>query len=250
MKRFLAFFAALVAVFFSACGSNDKNTLRLATSAGFPPYEYMGDDGKITGIDIDIANQIADKLGLTLKVTNMEFGAIIPAVVSNKFDIGIAGFTITDERKESVAFSDTYTKSTQVIVVKEDSPIKSVNDLYGYKANYKVGAQLSTTSAIYFGDDITAQKTAATLQEFKESSDAIAALQSGKIDCVIVDIEPAKKFVEVNKGLKILETEYIVESYAMVLNKNNTELLNKINQALKELRENGTIDRIVTQYIK
>lgn len=250
MKKTLMFLALAFSAFFSACGdsSNSQKELSLATSADFPPYEFM-ENGKYAGIDIEIAELIAKKLNLELKITNLEFGSIIPAIVSGKFDMGISGFTATDERKKSVSFTQPYATSLQMIIVKENSQIKSVDDLFG-ENNYRVGAQLSTTAAILFGDDIKDKKTKATLAEFKDQPSAVTALLSDKIDCIITDSQPAKKFVETNPGLKILDTQYAEENYAIVINKSNTELLAKVDKAITELKNDGSIDKIVAKYIK
>ena len=180
MKKILLGLGLFVALFLSACSSNEKDTLRVATNANFPPYEYI-ENGDYAGIDIEIAKQIAKELNLKLDIQNMPFDSIIAAVASNKADIGISGFTVTDERKKSINFSDSYAKSKQAIIVKDDSSIKKVDDLYGDNA-YIVGVQLSTTGAIYFGDDIEKKKTKATLQEYHNGADAVAALIAGKID--------------------------------------------------------------------
>ena len=157
MRKILLGLGLFVALFLSACSSNEKDTLRVATNANFPPYEYI-ENGDYAGIDIEIAKQIAKELNLKLDIQNMPFDSIIAAVASNKADIGISGFTVTDERKKSINFSDSYAKSKQAIIVKDDSSIKKVDDLYGDNA-YSVGVQLSTTGAIYFGDDIEKKKT-------------------------------------------------------------------------------------------
>lgn len=251
MKKMFAFaLAALMVIGLAACGKKEeKKTLTLATSADFPPYEYVDDNGNYAGIDVEIAGKIAEKLGMELKVENMDFGAIIASVSSGKHDIGMAGLTVDEERKQSVDFTDGYATAVQSIIVKENSPIKSVDDLYAEGAAYKVGTQLSTTGSIYFGDDISDKKTTCEMQEFKAGADAVAALTTDKIDCVIIDNEPAKSFVAANQGLKILDTEYATEEYAIAISKNNTELREKVNGALKELIADGTVQSIVDKYI-
>ncbi|MBQ5849273.1 MAG: transporter substrate-binding domain-containing protein [Lachnospiraceae bacterium] len=254
MKKFLALcLVTLMVLGLSACGSkqgsSDKKTLSMATSAEFPPYEFVDDSGNYAGIDVEIAGKIAEKLGVELKVENIEFGGIIAAVSSGKYDIGMSGFTITEERKQNVNFSVPYATAVQVVIVKEDSPIKTVDDLYATGASYKIGTQLSTTGAIYVEGDITDKKMSCTMQEYKAGADAVAALVSGKIDCVVIDNEPAKKFVAANPGLKILDTEYATEQYAIAISKNNTELLEKVNKALEELIADGTVKAIVDIHI-
>lgn len=225
----------------TASAPSGSGTLSMATNAAFPPYEYM-DGGNYVGIDIEIAQAIADTLGKELVINDVEFGSIIGGVQTGKYDMGIAGMTVTDERLKSVSFSDTYATGVQVIIVKEDSSIKSPDDL----ANAKIGVQMDTTGDIYccddFGDD--------HVTEYKTGADAVQALVSDKVDCVVIDNEPAKAFVEANKGLKIIDTEYVVEDYAICIAKDNTELLNDINKALKELKDSGKLDGIIKKYIK
>lgn len=167
--------------------------LRMATNAAFPPYEYYESD-KIVGIDAEVAAAIADKLGMKLIIEDMEFGSIITAVTSGKVDMGMAGMTVTDERKQSVDFTTTYAKGIQSVIVMEGSKIASIDDLSAEGAKYMIGVQQDTTGDIYatdeFGDD--------RIQRFNKGADAVQALLTGKVDCVIIDNEPAKAFVEAN----------------------------------------------------
>ena len=223
-----------------ADGGTGTKTLSMATNAAFPPYEYM-EGGEYVGIDIEIAQAIADAMGAELVINDVEFGSIIGGVQTGKYDMGIAGMTVTDERLESVNFSDTYATGVQVIIVQEGSAIASVDDL----ANAKIGVQMDTTGDIYccdeFGED--------HVTEFKTGADAVQALITGKVDCVVIDNEPAKNFVAANEGLKILETEYTVEDYAICVAKENEELLNEINAVLKDLKDSGKLDEIIGKYI-
>ena len=214
--------------------------LTMATNATFPPYEYYeGND--IVGIDAEIAKAIADKLGLKLEIQDMEFNSIITAVQSGKADLGLAGMTVTDERKQSVNFSDSYATGIQAVIVTEDSDIATVDDLAGKK----IGVQLVTTGDIYSKDDFGEEN----VEEYNKGADAVMALTQGKVDAVIIDKEPAKNFVEANEGLKLLDTEYVTEDYAAALNKDNTELLDAVNGALAELKEDGTLQSIIDKYI-
>ena len=242
---------------FSACGSKSsdsksggdgKQVLSMATNAEFPPYEYVeGED--VVGIDVDIAQAIADKLGMELKVDNMNFDSIIPAITSGKDAIGVAGMTVTDERKKNVDFTDSYATGVQVVIVREDSKITDVKDLTTKGADNTIGVQLGTTGDIYCTSDIQ-DKGFGKVQQFNKGADAVQALVSGKIDCVVIDNQPAKEFVKANKGLKILDTEYVTEDYAIAVAKDNTELKDKINGALNELKADGTIQKILDKYIK
>lgn len=259
MKKIISLVMVLVmaTAVFSACGSKSsdsksggdgKQVLSMATNAEFPPYEYVeGED--VVGIDVDIAQAIADKLGMELKVDNMNFDSIIPAITSGKDAIGAAGMTVTDERKKNVDFTDSYATGVQVVIVREDSKITDVKDLTTKGADNTIGVQLGTTGDIYCTSDIQ-DKGFGKVQQFNKSADAVQALVSGKIDCVVIDNQPAKEFVKANKGLKILDTEYVTEDYAIAVAKDNTELKDKINGALNELKAEGTIQKILDKYIK
>ena len=236
---------ALAAV---ACGSKEaaapaateeKEVLVMATNAEFPPYEYY-EGQEIVGIDAEIAAVIAEKLGCELKIEDMAFDSIIAAVTSGKADFGLAAMTVTEDRLESVNFSDTYATATQVVIVTEDSAITGVADLDGKK----IGVQLGTTGDIY-AEDIAD----ATIERYNKGFEAVQALTQGKIDAVIIDNEPAKVFVAENEGTKILEEDFAVEEYAAAIAKENTELLEKVNAALAELKEDGTLQAIVDKYI-
>ena len=228
-------------------GAAEGGTLVMATNAEFPPYEYHEGD-EIVGIDAEIAAAIAEKLGMQLSIEDMDFNAIIPSVVSGKVDMGMAGMTVTEDRLENVNFSDSYATGVQVVIVKEDSDIKSVDDLFADGANHSIGVQTATTGDIYCTGDIE-DAGLGTVERYNKGADAILALLAGKIDCVVIDSQPAKEFVEANEGLTILDTEYAVEDYAIALNKDNTELLDKVNAALKELTDDGTIQSILDKYI-
>lgn len=259
MKKILvvALAAVLTVSMFTACGSKKAETkngtvsedkLVMGTNAEFPPYEYYGEDGEITGIDVEIASAIADKLGLKLEVEDMNFDSIITAVQGGKIDVGVAGMTVTEDRLKSVNFTESYATGVQVIIVKEDSKITSVDDLFAEGSKHTVGVQSGTTGDIYCTEDIE-DEGLGTVEKYNKGADAVQALLSGKIDCVVIDNEPAKEFVNANKGLKILDTEYVTEDYAIAVKKGNDKLTEKINGALKELKEDGTIQGILDKYI-
>lgn len=256
MKKLLVVLLALCMLFaFAACANDeapagedqeqgDAAVLTMATEGTFPPYEYY-EGGELVGIDVEIANAIAEKLGMTLEIMDMDFGAIIAAVESGRADMGMAGMTVDPVRLESVNFSDSYATGIQVVIVPEGSPITTVDDLFAEGATYMIGVQQSTTGDKYatedFGDD--------RVSRFNKNNDLIMALTSGRVDCVIIDNEPAKSFVAANEGLQILDTEYTVEDYAIAIAKDNTELLEQVNAALAELTEDGTIAAIIEKYI-
>ena len=221
----------------------EQGKLIMGTNATFPPYEYYDGD-KIVGIDADVAALIADKLGLELEIEDMDFGAIITAVQTGKIDMGLAGITVNDERKKNVSFTDTYASGVQVIIVTEDSPISSPDDLAN-NADFLIGVQENTTGHIYAAEDYGQDRVI----PYTSGPTAVQALQAGKVDCVIIDNEPAKNYVEANKGLKILDTAYVEEDYAIAVNKDNTALLDAINGALKELIADGSVKKVIDTYI-
>ncbi len=219
-----------------------KGELHMATNAAFEPYEYK-EGGEIVGIDAEIAKAICDKLGYTLVIDDMDFDAIITAVTSGKADFGMAGMTVTDERKQSVDFTDSYTTAIQSIIVNDgEDKVKSAEDLK--KAS--VGVQLGTTGDIYVSDF---EKDGAKIERFNKGADAVLALTQKKVDAVVIDNEPAKKFVEQNKGTKILDEPFENEDYAICLKK-GSELTEQFNKALKELKDDGTVKKIIDKYIK
>lgn len=242
--------AAACMVSMAACGSSNKSSdsgsdkgqdkLVMATNAEFPPYEYYdGDD--IVGIDAEFAQAIADKLGMELSIEDMAFDSIIPAVQSGKADFGAAGMTVTEERQSQVDFSDSYYTGRQVIIVTEDNTdITGPDDLSGKK----IGVQLGTTGDIYASDDYGDDN----VERYNKGVEAVQALQQGKIDAVIIDDQPAQTFVKENDGLKILDTEYVEEDYALCFKK-GSDLVDKVNDAIAELKKDGTFDKIVDKYI-
>ncbi len=276
MKRFLALFlvAALLcttAIAFAGCGEKEdssaasdkatadsatgdsasgdsantgsKGELHMATNAAFEPYEYKEGD-EIIGIDAEIAQAICDKLGYTLVIDDMEFDAIITAVSTGKADFGMAGMTVTDERKKSVDFTDPYTNAIQAIIVNDgEDTVKTKADLDGKT----IGVQLGTTGDIYVSDPENVKD--AKVERFSKGADAVLALTQKKVDAVVIDNEPAKKFVEQNPGTKILDEPFENEEYAICL-KQGSDLTEEFNKALKELKDDGTVQKIIDKYIK
>ena len=225
----------------------EAGKLHMATNAAFPPYEMISDNGGFEGIDVEIATLIAQKLGLELVVDDMEFGSVITSVQGGKSDIAMAGLTVTEERKQNVDFTESYATGVQVIIVPEGSDIATVDDLANDKM---IGVQDGTTGYIYcsspvedggYGED--------HVTSYPNGAMAIEALKGGKVDAVVIDNEPAKAFVQANAGLKILDTEYIVENYAIGISKDNNGLRDAVNNALKELIADGSVQLIVDKYI-
>ncbi len=220
--------------------------LTMSTNAAFPPYEMTNDSGDFEGIDVEIAGAIADKLGLELQIDDMDFDAALLAVQQGKSDMVMAGVTVTDERKAVMNFTDSYANGIQSVIVPEDSDIASIDDMQGKL----IGTQAGTTGYIYcsdtpenggFGED--------NVIAYDNGITAVQALMNGQVDCVVIDNAPAQEFVKANPGLKILDTEYANEDYAIGVNKDNTALLDAINGALAELKADGTVDSIVAKYI-
>ena len=218
----------------------EAGKLIMSTNAAFPPYEMVADDGSFEGIDVEVAGAIAGKLGLELVVDDMDFDAALLAVQQNKSDIVMAGVTVTEDRQLIMNFSDSYATGVQVVIVKEGSDVTLDN--LGEKM---IGTQRGTTGYIYTTDDYGDDHVTA----YDNGASAVQALLNGQVDCVVIDSAPAEAFVAANAGLTILDTEYVTENYAIGVNKDNTALLDAINQALAELTADGTIQSIVDKYI-
>lgn len=223
----------------SGCSFKDDNKLVLATEAGFAPYEFY-QDGKIVGVDIDIAKEIAKELGKELVVKDVSFDFLINEVKSGKADFAAAGISITDERKKQVDFTDEYTVSNQVVVIRKDSSITNFDEI----RNKKIAVQLGTVADLYVSDNYPD----ATLVQHKKYLSAVEDVKAGKADCLIMDELPAKEIVKVNSELKIMDGVLFQDRYGMIVKKGNDELKNQINKVLKRLVEDGTIDKLVLKY--
>lgn len=219
----------------------EPGKLIMSTNAAFPPYEMTTDSDEFEGIDIETAQAIADKLGLELQIDDMDFDAALLAVQQGKADMVMAGVTVTDERQNVMDFTDSYATGIQSIIVKEDSDIASVDDLAGKK----IGTQRGTTGYLYCSDDFGDENVVA----YDNGLTAVQMLNNGQVDCVVIDNAPAKEFIAANPGLKLLDTAYVEESYAIGVGKGNTELKDAINTALEELKADGTLQAIVDKYI-
>ena len=225
----------------------EEGKLHMSTNAQFPPYEMTTDDGGFEGIDVEIAGAIAEKLGLELVVDDMAFNAALTAAQTGQSDMVMAGVTVNEDRLAVMDFSDTYATGVQVVIVKEDSPIQTIDDLANAEM---IGCQADTTGYIYcsyppeeggYGEDhVTAYDNGAL---------AVMALVNGQVDAVVIDNAPAQEFVKANEGLKILDTEFAVEDYAIGFAKGNTALKDAVNAALKELIDDGTVQSIIDKYI-
>ena len=232
-----------------ADADRSKGKLIMATNAEFPPYE-LKEGEEIVGFDVDMMKAVCDVLGYELQIDDIAFDSIIVAVDTGKADVGVAGMTVTEDRLKNVNFSDAYTTAQQVVLVKGETPapaaavndsgIASLDDLDG-KA---IGVQLGTVGDIYAEDYENA-----TVEKYQKGADAVQALNSGKIDAVIIDEQPAMEFVRKNPGIAILDEKFEPEEYAVAIKKGNDELTNEINGALAQLREDGTLDAITDYWI-
>ena len=218
----------------------EAGKLTMATNAAFPPYEMTTDAGEFEGIDIETAQAIADKLGLELQIDDMDFDAALLSVQQGKADIVMAGVTVTDERKAVMDFSDSYATGIQSIIVPEGSDIASPDDLAGKK----IGTQRGTTGYIYCSDDFGDDSVVA----YDDGLTAVQALNNGQVDAVVIDNAPAQEFIAANPGLKILDTSYAEEDYAIGMAK-NSPLEDAVNSVLEELKADGTLQAIVDKYI-
>ena len=218
----------------------EPGKLIMSTNAAFPPYEMTTDSGEFEGIDIETAQAIADKLGLELQIDDMDFDAALLAVQQGKSDMVMAGVTVTDERQNVMDFTDSYATGIQSIIVKEDSDIASVDDLAGKK----IGTQRGTTGYLYCSDDFGDENVVA----YDDGLTAVQMLNNGQVDCVVIDNAPAKEFIAANPGLKILDTSYAEEDYAIGMAK-NSPLEDAVNSVLEELKADGTLQAIVDKYI-
>ena len=250
-KLFAVLLSAMLLLAMAACGEQPQTpddtqepaVMHMATEGTFPPYEYY-DNGQLVGIDIEVAGAIAEKLGMKLETTDIAFDSIIPGVQAGKYDIGMAGVTVSEERLQQVNFSDSYATGVQVVIVKEGGKVQSLDDM----ADAIIGTQSGTTGFIYASDDFGDDH----VKSFTKTTDAVEALKNGQVDCVLLDNAPAQALVDANPdaGLSILETAYTVEDYAIAINKENTDLQAKINAALAELVADGTLQSIIDKYIK
>lgn len=255
MTKILALVLALTLAVcaFAACGEKTqkdadtnkdevqvKDTLVMGTNAEFEPFEYRDND-QIVGYDIDTANEIATFAGKKLKIEDMNFDSLINALVSGKVDMVIAGMSVTEDRLKSVDFSEPYYRAAQVIIVpKENATVASSADLAGKK----IGVQEGTTGDIYVEENVEG----AEFSRFKKAVDAAIDLANGRLDAVVLDEQPAKRIVEQNDALMILDEALTEEEYAIAVRKGESELLNTINACLAELEANGKKDELLTKY--
>ena len=240
MKKLFLFFMTLLSIV--TFGKTEK--LYVGTNPEFYPFEYL-ENGKIVGFDADLIEAIGNKLGKEIVWKNIAFDGLLPALQSKKIDVIIAGMTATEERKKFVNFSEPYFTSSQVIILnsenKESLKIKSYNDL----PNHTVGVVLG-----YTGDVAISKVPNVNIQRFNGASEAIMALKAKKVQAVIIDSEPAKNYVQNNKGLQLISTDIAKEEYSIAVSKDNTQLAEEINNAYKALVEDGSYQKLMDKYFK
>ena len=231
----------ILTVFIGCQKKEEKNKLYVGTNAEFEPFEYREGDN-IVGFDIDLINEIAKLIGAEIEVVDMQFDGLLPALEAKKIDLIVAGMTATEERKKFVNFSEPYYNSKQSIVVLSNNTDITTFDNFAGK---KVGVVLG-----YTGDILVSEMTNVEVQKFNATSETILALKSQKVDAVVLDYEPAKNYVAQNKELKLIETDSATEEYSIAMRKDDTELLTKVNDALKTINENGTYETLLSKYFE
>ena len=251
MKKMMKKIAVILSMAMLVCGlaacggdsAQNSDTITFGTNAEFPPFEFVASNGVIgqyDGIDMAIAKQIAEKNGMTAEIENMEFDSLLIALENGQIDAVIAGMTVTDERKEEADFSTPYYEATQVMIVKEDSDIKKASDMEGKRICVIQG---------YTGETCVNDMGYA-YEAFKKGTEAVMELVNGKCDVVVIDSATARKYVNDNEGLKIVEDPeaFEGEQYAIAVKKGNTELLDKINKVIEEMLADGTISDLAVKY--
>ncbi|WP_300752876.1 basic amino acid ABC transporter substrate-binding protein [uncultured Brachyspira sp.] len=231
----------ILTVFIGCQKKEDKNKLYVGTNAEFEPFEYREGDN-IVGFDIDLINEIAKLIGAEIEVVDMQFDGLLPALEAKKIDLIVAGMTATEERKQFVNFSEPYYNSKQsIVVLSNNTDISSFDNFAGKKVGVVLG---------YTGDILVSEMTNVEVQKFNATSETILALKSQKVDAVVLDYEPAKNYVAQNSELKLIETDSATEEYSIAMRKDDTELLTKVNDALKTINENGTYETLINKYFE
>lgn len=234
MKKILLFITILL-----LCGcSKNNNEIIMVTEAGFAPYEYYK-DGKIVGVDVDIANEIAKELGKKLVIKDIAFDSIVNEVKTGKADFGAAGISYSEERAENVDFSNDYSVSRQVAVVRENT-YKTINEIKNKKIAVQLGSIGDTYVSEYFKD--------AEVVRQKKYLAAAEDLKASKVDAIVMDELPAKQIIANNQGLVIINEEITSDSYGMIVKKGNKELLDTINKVIDKLKSEGKIDEFVLNH--
>ena len=247
MKKLIALIIAALLALSCIAALAENGTLTMCTNVAFPPYEFYDENGEPTGIDVEIAKAICARLGYELEIVDIEFAQCIPGVQSGKYDFSAAGMTVTEERKQMVQFTDTYATGIQSIIAPEAATFESIDDIVEANGTVKIGVQMATTGDLYSTWDYE-DEGKGTVDRYANGAAAVQALLAGKVDCVVIDNEPAKNFVAQNEGLKILDTAYAVEDYAMAFGKDSA-IYADFNAALAELIADGTVQGIIDTFI-
>ena len=239
MKKFVKSLLMGVLVLSLSASAMAKDKIFVGTNAEFPPFEYL-DKGEVTGFDIELVNELGKIMDADVKVLDMSFDGLLPALQMKKVDLVIAGMTATEERKKTVSFTQPYYTASQVIIVKEgNNSIKSFDDLKGKKVAVMLG---------FTGDTIVSEIEGVSIERFNAAYAGIMALQADKVEAVVLDSEPAKNYVKQNPGLILAEADAEQEEYAIALRKNDKALLEKVEKALAEIKANGTYDALIKKY--
>ena len=239
MKKFVKSLLMGALVLSLSVSAMAKDKIFVGTNAEFPPFEYL-DKGEVTGFDIELVNEIGKVMDADVKVLDMSFDGLLPALQMKKVDLVIAGMTATEERKKTVSFTQPYYTASQVIIVKEgNNSIKSFDDLKGKKVAVMLG---------FTGDTIVSEIEGVNVERFNAAYAGIMALQADKVEAVVLDSEPAKNYVKQNPGLVLAEADAEQEEYAIALRKNDKALLEKVEKALAEVKANGTYDALIKKY--
>lgn len=237
MKKIIVLLCMIMLV--AGCGKKDDSKLIMVTEAGFAPYEYYS-NGEIVGVDVDIAKEIAASMGKELVIKDIAFDSIINEVKTGKADFGAAGISYNEERAKNVDFTINYSTSKQVVIVKNDSGITNIGDIN----NKKIAVQLGSIADTYVS---STYKDASVVRQKKYLA-AIEDLNTGKVDCVVMDLLPAEQILKTNSGLKILDGALVEDSYGMIVKKGNKELLDNINKVLEKLKNEGKIDEYIIKH--
>lgn len=237
MKKIIGLLFMILLV--TGCGKKDDSKLIMVTEAGFAPYEYYS-NGEIVGVDVDIAKEIAASMGKELVIKDIAFDSIINEVKTGKADFGAAGISYNEERAKNVDFTINYSTSKQVVIVKNDSGITNIGDINGKKIAVQLGSIADTYVSSNYKD--------ASVVRQKKYLAAIEDLNTGKVDCVVMDLLPAEQILKTNSGLKILDGALVEDSYGMIVKKGNKELLNNINKVLEKLKNEGKIDEYIIKH--
>lgn len=233
------FVLVMMVILVTGCSKKDESKLIMVTEAGFAPYEYYS-SGEIVGVDVDIAREIAASLGKELVIKDIAFDSIINEVKTGKADFGAAGISYSEDRAKNVDFTINYSTSKQVVIVKNDSSITNINNI----SDKKIAVQLGSIGDTF----VTSNYKNAIVVRQKKYLAAIEDLNTGKVDCVVMDLLPAKQIIASNSGLKILDGSLTQDSYGMIVKKGNKELLDSINKVLEKLINSGKIDEYIIKH--